>query len=249
MSNWDLKNKIALVSGGSRGIGAAITNELLSLGAEVIITARNPDNNTNTQSKLLHKLAYDVSIKSHREKLFKEAGKICNGKLDILINNAGTNIRKKTADYTDDEYKTITDLNLLAPLELCKMFYPMLRSSGSGSIVNISSVSGLTSTSSGVIYAMTKAALDHMTKYLAVEWAADNIRVNAVAPWYIKTELVKPVLSKIETLERVLSRTPMNRIGDPEDVAGITAFFCMDKAKHITGQVIAVDGGFTVNGY
>ncbi len=249
MANWNLENKIALVTGGSRGIGAAITNELLSLGAEVIITARDPDNNTLIESKLIHKLAYDVSIKSHREKLVKEVKKIYNGKLDILVNNAGTNIRKKTTEYSDEEYKAITDLNLQAPYELCRLCHPLLKAAASGSIVNISSVSGITSTSSGVIYAMTKAALNQMTTYLAVEWAPDNIRVNAIAPWYIKTDLVKPVLSKLETLDRILSRTPINRIGDPEDVASAAAFFCMEKAKYITGQIIAVDGGFTVNGY
>ena len=249
MAGWDLNNKIALVTGGSRGIGAAIANELLSLGAEVIITARNPENNTLTDSKLLHKLSYDVSSEAGRNRIVKEVKKLCNGKLDILVNNVGTNIRKRTTEYSPEEYRVISDTNLLAPYELCKMLYPMLKASGDGAVVNITSVSGLTSTSSGVIYAMTKAALHQMTKYLAVEWASENIRVNAVAPWYINTELVKPVLSNLEAMDRILSRTPNDKIGEPEDVAAITAFLCMDKAKHITGQIVAVDGGFTAYGY
>ncbi|CAN5453860.1 SDR family oxidoreductase [soil metagenome] len=249
MSNWDLKNRIALVTGGSRGIGAAISNELISLGAEVIIVSRDPEITSVKSSDNLHKLAFNIGSRPEREKLVKKVKNLCNGKLDILINNAGTNIRKKSIDYTDEEYKTITETNLAAPFDLCKLLYPELKASGTASIVNISSVSGLTSTSSGVIYAMTKAALHQMTKYLAVEWAPDNIRVNAIAPWYINTELVKPVLSNLEAYDRILARTPNNRIGDPEDISGAAAFFCMDKAKHITGQILAIDGGFTSYGY
>ncbi|RRB01058.1 SDR family oxidoreductase [Larkinella rosea] len=250
---WQLTGYRALVTGGTKGIGEAIVKQLLEFGADVFIVAR--DNNL-LQQKLsdyrqsgfsVDGLAVDMSQTGAATQLI-ETVKERWGSLDILINNAGTNIRKPTVDYTTDEFDFLLNTNLRSGYELSKAAYPLLKKSGKGSIVFVSSVSGLTHTSSGSIYGMTKAALHQLTRNLAVEWATDNIRVNTIAPWYVLTPLAEPVLTNPEKLEGILKRTPMNRTGKPEEIAASVSFLCLPAAGYITGQTIAVDGGMTAWG-
>lgn len=171
------------------------------------------------------------------------------GGLDILVNNVGTNIRKKALEYTQQEYEHIFQTNLTSTFEMCRLAYPLLKTADNSSIVNVGSVAGLTALRTGTPYAMTKAALVQLTRSLAVEWAANQIRVNTVAPWFILTPLTEPLLSNSDVLNSVLSRTPMGRIGTPKEVAGLVAFLCLPTATYITGQCIAVDGGFLAFGF
>ena len=252
MSEWNLENKTALITGGSKGIGLAIVNEFLSLGAEVFFVARTQNDvlkiiNTNKE-KNLHGIIADVSTDEGREKVYHII-KTRAKKLDFLVNNVGTNIRKKSVEYTADEYDKIMDTNLKAAFELTKNLYTYLKKSKDGSVVSIASVSGLASTSSGVIYGMTKAAMIQMTRYMAVEWAEDKIRVNAIAPWYIKTPLVKEVMNDKKRWAKIIEWTPMKRAGNPEEIAGLAAFLCMKKASFITGQCIAADGGLMAGAF
>eukprot|EP01097_Dermamoeba_algensis_P004567 TRINITY_DN2963_c0_g2_i1.p1 TRINITY_DN2963_c0_g2~~TRINITY_DN2963_c0_g2_i1.p1 ORF type:complete len:146 (-),score=31.94 TRINITY_DN2963_c0_g2_i1:155-592(-) len=141
--------------------------------------------------------------------------------------------------------------NLVSTYKVCQIFHPLLvkKAPEYSSVVNVSSVAGQTAIPTGAVYAMTKAAICQLTKNLSLEWSKDGIRVNAVNPWYIHTPLTQPVLSKPEYLEVVLKRTPMDRIGEPEEVAGTVSFLCMPASGYITGQSIAVDGGFTSCGF
>jgi tropinone reductase I len=252
-NRWNLKGKKALVTGGTKGIGLAIVRELQELGAEVAFVARNSDevNHLTTQKARgipVIGITCDISSEEDRIRLTKNITNRWN-MLDILVNNAGTNIRKPTIEYKKEEYDLVMDTNLRPALELSRLLFPLLKSSGNGNIINISSVAGQKSVRTGVVYGMSKSAMIHMTKYLAAEWATHNIRVNAVAPWYITTPLANTVLKDESYRQEVLSRTPLNRIGKPEDVAAAAAFLCMPAAGYITGQTLGVDGGFTIYGF
>uniref|UniRef100_A0A1D1YHV8 Tropinone reductase At1g07440 n=2 Tax=Anthurium amnicola TaxID=1678845 RepID=A0A1D1YHV8_9ARAE len=139
--------------------------------------------------------------------------------------------------------------NFESAFHLCQLAYPSLRASGMGSIVFISSVAGLVALPSGSVASATKGALNQLTRNLACEWAKDGIRVNSVAPWYTRTSLVEHVLRDEEFAEKIISRIPLRRIGEPMDVSSLVAFLCLPAASYITGQVIPVDGGMTVNGF
>ncbi len=252
---WNLVGKKALITGATKGIGKAIAQEFLSLGAEVLIVARDREMTMNQvvfwqqeQSFLVHGIAADVASEQGRQDIFKQIRDVMGG-LDILVNNVGTNIRKKAYEYTADEYKSIFETNLTSLFEMSKLAYPLLKASTDGSIVNIGSVAGLTAIRTGVPYGMTKAALVQLARSLAVEWASDGIRVNTIAPWFIQTPLTEPLLENPDFLDEVIAQTPMGRVGKPEEIAGLAAFLCMPAAAYITGQCIAVDGGFTAFGF
>jgi len=170
------------------------------------------------------------------------------GALDILVNNAGMNIRKPWVQLAPEEQATVIGTNLLGPAELLRQLHPLLAKGAAPAVVNVASVAAYVDVGSGAAYALSKAAMVQLTRSLAVEWAADGIRVNAVAPWYIRTPLTEPVLSQPDRLERILARTPMKRVGEPAEVAAAIAFLCMDKASFITGHCLVADGGLLALG-
>jgi NAD(P)-dependent dehydrogenase (short-subunit alcohol dehydrogenase family) len=248
MKDWSLKNKKALITGSSKGIGLAIAEEFLSLGAEVFIVSRSAENVGNLISSwqgkgfAVHGIASDLSIKEGRENLFNTINKIWNS-LDILVNNVGTNIRKKFLDYTEEEYRRLFETNMFSTIDITKSLFPLLQKGNSPSVINITSYAGLFDVGTGVPYGMSKAAEMQMTRHLAVEWAEYGIRVNSIAPWFIRTPLTEGLLSIKEKHDSIVNKTPLGRVGVPEEVASLAAYLAMDKASYITGQNILVDGG------
>ncbi len=253
MPQWTLSGKRALITGGTKGIGLAAAEEMLALGAEVFIVARDEAQVTAQvaawQSAGLPAsgMAADVTSPEERQRIAQTLEEQW-GQLDVLVNNVGTNIRKSFADYSETEYRSVFETNLFSAVGLTQLLFPLLQKGHNAAVINVSSVAASVDVRSGAPYGMTKAAELQLTRNLAVEWAPLGIRVNAVSPWYTRTPLAAPVLQQPERLEVILRRTPLNRIAEPEEVAAAIAFLAMDKASYITGQNLIVDGGMTISG-
>lgn len=253
---WRLDGQLALVTGGSAGIGRAIVRELLGFGARVLVTARDGNGLDALRLEMeeefpdgeIRTFAADVSDAEQRRELLDWVEDIGDG-LNILVNNAGGNLTRPATEYTEAEWRDIFETNLFSAFELSRYAYPMLVRHAASSIVNVGSVSGITHVRSGAPYGMSKAAMHQMTRNLACEWAEDGIRVNCVAPWYIRTRRTSGKLADPDYLDEVLLRTPMGRVGEPEEVAAAVAFLCLPAAAYITGECIAVDGGFLRYGF
>lgn len=252
-SPWRLDGARALITGGSSGIGLATAQELASLGAELVLVARNKERLEKARESIeagfpackVEILPADLTSEEDRQNLVQ----CLDSPLQILVNNAGTNIRKRMAEISLEEYRLVQEVNLVSCFEMCRLLYPLLRDSTPSCVVNNASVAGLTHLRTGAPYGMSKAAMIQLTRNLASEWAQEGIRVNAVAPWYIRTPLADQVLADPGYHQDVLDRTPMGRVGEAEECARAIAFLCMPASSYVTGQCLAVDGGFTIFGF
>ena len=256
-SRWRLDDYKVIVTGGSKGLGRAIVAECLSLGACVLFTARGRDDLDAAQAAFegahggrVHSLAADVSTSEGRAALVERATALWGGALDVLVNNVGTNDRKVAAEVTPEGYESLQSTNQASAFFLSTACLPLLRRSAHASVVNVTSVAGVRSSGTGVVYAMTKAAMNHMSEALACEWAPYGIRVNAVAPWMAMTPLLEAAVAKDPSaLDAVRAATPLGRLGDASDTAGAVAFLCMPASAYVTGQVLSVDGGLSAQGF
>ncbi len=246
---WSLEGQRAVVTGATGGIGLATARELATLGAEVLLVARKaPDVEAGVKAlrdagRTAHGCAADVSTADGRDAVRARVDGLW-GRLDLLVNNVGTNIRAPTVDYPLESLRKLMATNVESAFGLCQLMRPLL-AAARGAVVNVSSIASRTVIrTSTAAYSMSKGAIDAMTDFLAVEWGPDGIRVNAVHPWYIRTELAAPVLADEAKRRRIIDSTPLGRIGEPEDVARVIAFLAMPAAAHVSGAHVPVDGAF-----
>ncbi|KAI7838183.1 hypothetical protein COHA_008031 [Chlorella ohadii] len=191
----------------------------------------------------------DVSKADDRQNLVAAVSQAFGGQLTVLFNNVGTNIRKPTEEYTQEEWSFLLSANLESAFALCQLCHPLLKASGDAVVIFNSSVAGgPTALMSGTIYGLTKAALNQLAKNLTCEWAKDGVRAIAVAPWYTATPLAQQVLKDKEYEAKVLERTPMGRVAQPVEVARVVSFLSSPAASYIAGATIAVDGGYSIKG-
>jgi tropinone reductase I len=248
-SAWQLHGRNALVTGGTRGIGRAIVSELIELGAHVTLVARSQADVDAAVGELgagVAGVAGDVTSAVDRARIVAHVRE--RGPLHVLVHNAGGNVRSRLVDYDDATIERLIALNLTAPVLLSRDLHPQLRAAAGASVIHVGSVAGQIALPTGVAYGAAKAGLAQAARTLALEWARDGIRVNAVAPWYTRTPLAEPVLSRPEALAAILARTPLGRIAEPHEVATAVAFLAMPAASYITGQCLAVDGGMSIQG-
>jgi 2-dehydro-3-deoxy-D-gluconate 5-dehydrogenase len=254
MRMFDLRGRVAVVTGGNGGIGLAMAEAMAGAGAAVVVAARDREKSEKAVARLAEKggraafIAFDAAEEASCRSLVTEAERQM-GRLDILVNNAGMSIRKPAEDYTAAEWRAVLDTNLSGAFYCSQAAHGAMRRAGQGKIINIGSMFAIFGAAYAIPYAASKGALVQMTKSLACGWAEDNIQVNAVLPGWIDTELTKNARAQVPGLhERVLARTPAGRWGVPEDLAGIAVFLASAASDFVTGAAIAVDGGFSAMG-
>jgi len=251
---FDLKGRVAIVTGGNGGIGLGLATGLAKAGAAVMIAARNPDKNAAAVAALralgaeAEAVATDITDAAAIEAAI--AATIARfGRLDILVNNAGTNIRNRPEAYAEADWHSVIDTNLTSAFLAAKAAHPHLKASGHGRVINNGSMLSIFGMPLHVAYAASKGGIVQLTKSLATAWAADGITVNAILPGWIDTDLTRRARVDMPALnDTVLTRTPAKRWGAPEDFEGIGAFLASDAAGYITGTAIPVDGGYSVQG-
>jgi 2-deoxy-D-gluconate 3-dehydrogenase len=251
MSAFDLKGKAALVTGGNGGIGLGMAKGLAQAGAAVAIAGRDAKKNADAVAALgKNCIAVKGDITDEKQcRALVEAAASQLGRLDILVNNAGMNIRKPPQDLSLEDWKLVMDTNLTSAFVASQAAYPHLKRAGRGKIINIGSMMSIFGAAYLAPYAASKGGIVQLTKALAAAWAKDNIQVNAILPGWIDTALTQRARKELTGLdERVLSRTPAGRWGEPADLAGIAVFLSAQASDFVTGTAIPVDGGYSVLG-
>jgi NAD(P)-dependent dehydrogenase (short-subunit alcohol dehydrogenase family) len=233
---FDLSGRVAVVVGATSGIGKTLAEGLAEHGADVVASGRRA-------------LAYAVDVRDRKSvDRLRDAVLARFGRVDILVNAAGITLKKPTAAIGEDEWDSVLDTNVTGVLRTCQSFYEPLKASGRGRVVNIASLGSFLAFHEVAAYAASKAALLSLTKSLACEWARDGISVNAIAPGVFPTELNRALIMGTPRGEEMLMRTPMGRFGKPEELVGAAVLLASDGASFLTGQCIAVDGGYLASG-
>ena len=248
----NLSGKVAIITGASKGIGKAIAYAMGKAGAQLVVSSRKQEAVDEVQAEFSAEgisakaFACNVGKQEELEPLLKNTEEAFGG-IDILVNNAGTSLHFGPILTTPDwAYDKTFDVNLKGPYELSRLVHPYMKKRGGGSIINISSVEGLSPGPGLGVYSVTKAAIIMLTKVCAREWGRDGIRVNAICPGFIKTKLSQSLLENDQIYKMIMAKQSISHDGQPEDIAGLSALLASDDAAFITGAVITADGGLTI---
>ncbi len=252
-SRLELNDKVAVVVGGTSGIGLAIAKGMAEAGADVVPTSRRADMveaaaaEIEQRGRRAIRVSSDVSDRASLQRVLDETVSAF-GKVDILVNSAGRTKRAPTLEFSEEDWNDIIDTNLTGTLRACQVFGRHMLERESGSIINIASLSTFVALYEVAAYSASKAAVASLTKSLAVEWGPRGVRVNAIAPGVFRTALNQKLLDETERGREFLLRTPMRRFGNVEELAGVAIFLASDAASFVNGEIIAVDGGFLASG-
>ena len=249
---FDLNGKVALVTGGNGGIGLGMATGLAEAGATVVLAGRNAGKSAaavdalRARGRLADAIEADVTSEKQVARLFQEV-MLRHGRLDILVNNSGTSIRKPPQELTLDEWNHVMDTNLTSAFLCCRAAHALMKDGG-GKIINIGSMLSIFGAPYAPVYGASKGGIVQLTKSIATAWAKDNIQANAVLPGWIDTDLTRKAREQVQGLhERVLGRTPAGRWGVAADLAGIAVFLASSASDFITGTAIPVDGGYSIS--
>jgi NAD(P)-dependent dehydrogenase (short-subunit alcohol dehydrogenase family) len=249
---FNLQGKVALITGASKGIGESMARLMAAAGANVLVSSRKQD--------AVDVLAKDIQAQGgeatgiaanmgnlEQVRILVEKTMATYGGIDILVNNAASNpVFGPVLECDTTAFDKIMDVNVKAPFELAKLVYPFMKSRGGGSVINISSIGGVSPEPNLGIYSVSKAALLMLTKVMAKEWGKDNIRVNAICPGLIQTKFSQALWQNEEILKRFLKATPLNRVGQPDEIGALALFLASDFSAYCTGTVFTADGGLTI---
>ncbi len=252
LAQFSLKDRVAIVTGASKGIGLAMATAFGKAGAKVVISSRKKEAVDEVAAALAKEGIEAAGIACHMGDMQQveqlvEKTIATFGRLDVVVNNAATNpIFGPAVEAGLEAFDKIMDVNVKGPFYLCKLAYPHMKAAGSGSVINISSVEGITPGFGLGLYSVSKSSLIMLTKALAKEWGADNIRVNAICPGLIKTKFSEALWSNDKIMKQVMMQQPLKNIGLPEDLNGMALLLASDAGKFITGGVYTLDGGLTI---
>jgi 2-deoxy-D-gluconate 3-dehydrogenase len=251
---FDLSAKVAVVTGGNGGIGLGMARGLAAAGAAVVVAARNAEKSAAAVRDLeargarARAVAVDVTRSADVSRMVEETV-AAFGRLDVLVNNAGINIRRPLNELDEPDWHAVIDTNLSSAFLCCKAVYPTMKQQGGGKIINIGSMMSIFGASFAPAYAASKGGIVQLTRSIASAWARDNIQANAVLPGWIDTDLTRGARQQVSGLhDNVLRRTPAGRWGTIDDMSGIAVFLASPASDFVTGAAIPVDGGFAIQG-
>ena len=246
-----LEGKVAIVTGGSRGIGRAIALTFAGVGADVVVCSRDLDGKLGTVAEEIKGLGRrslavptDVMQKGALDNLVQKTMAEF-GAIDILVNNAGTSVRKLVLEHTDEDWDKVIDTNLTSYFLCSRAVAKIMTQQKRGNIISIASVRGIRGASGRIGYNVSKAGVIMLTRVLALEFASDNIRVNAIAPGWIKTEMTAPLMNDPEARKEIDATIPIGRWAEPDEMANVALFLASDMSSYVTGHTLVADGGIT----